>query len=79
MSLTTHNLSCGAAVTHVLLWHYKDIIAGWAGLRLGNKALDIDDPHYEKMKAYKVVPQWVYLIVFIGERLGSAKLNPQRV
>ncbi|WWD01467.1 OPT family small oligopeptide transporter [Kwoniella sp. B9012] len=65
LSLATHNLSCGAAVMHVLLWHYKDILAGWAGIRLGNKNLDVKDPHYEKMKAYKVVPQWAYLIVFI--------------
>nr|XP_019012500.1 OPT family small oligopeptide transporter [Kwoniella pini CBS 10737]OCF51281.1 OPT family small oligopeptide transporter [Kwoniella pini CBS 10737] len=66
MSLTTHNLSCaGAAVTHVILWHYKDIIAGWAGIRRGNKDLDIDDVHYQKMKAYKVVPQWVYGCLFL--------------
>ncbi|ORY26993.1 OPT oligopeptide transporter protein-domain-containing protein [Naematelia encephala] len=66
MSLTTHNLSCGAAVTHMILWHYKDIIAGWAGLRLGYKNDNIDDPHYEKMRAYKVVPHWAYGLVFIA-------------
>ncbi len=49
MSTTTHNLSCGAAVMHVILWHYKDIIHGWKSYRLSSRDESIVDPHYEKV------------------------------
>ncbi len=66
MSTATHNLSCGAAVMHVILWHYKDIARGWRTFR-GGRDEDIMDVHYEKMKIYKDVPQWWYLFMLVGE------------
>ena len=53
---------------HVILWYRKDIAAAWKNLRRKRTtAADIEDPHYEKMKRYRTVPQWVYGVVFIGE------------
>lgn len=70
LSTVTHNLSCGAAVTHIILWHYKDIMAGWRSLRFRKRSADehpiqIDDPHYQKMQVYSAVPQWWYALLLV--------------
>lgn len=57
------NLGIGATITHVLLWHWKDMKDAVNGFRSG----DLDDPHYQVMKKnYKEVPLWVYGGIYLG-------------
>jgi len=51
----------GAAITHFLLWHAKTL---W-NILLKSKTEECDDPHYQKMKIYKEISNWWYLVVFV--------------
>ncbi|EKM55312.1 uncharacterized protein PHACADRAFT_255841 [Phanerochaete carnosa HHB-10118-sp] len=62
--LITSNLSLGAVLTHVCLWHWDDLKPFFRALNPWNRVpLAIHDPHYEKMKVYKQIPRWWYFIV----------------
>ncbi|KAJ3474399.1 hypothetical protein NLI96_g12479 [Meripilus lineatus] len=65
VSQICYNLSLGAAIVHVFLWHWDDLKRAFGGLRFLKGAQDIDDPHYQQMKKYPEVPQWWYLLLFI--------------
>ncbi|THU77231.1 OPT oligopeptide transporter [Dendrothele bispora CBS 962.96] len=66
ISQLSYNLSVGAAVTSLFLWHWpemKKAFGGMAFLKRGHA--DIDDPHYKEMQKYPEVPQYVYGLVFL--------------
>ncbi|KAI0945261.1 hypothetical protein AcW1_001521 [Taiwanofungus camphoratus] len=65
ISQMCYNFSLGAAVVHVLLWHWGDLKRAFGQLRFLKNSDDIDDPHYQEMKKYKEVPQWWYLALFL--------------
>ncbi|KAI0811002.1 OPT oligopeptide transporter [Irpex lacteus] len=65
--LITSNLSLGAVFTHVLIWHWDDLKPFFRSFNPWNRIpLEIHDPHYEKMKAYKAIPRWWYYLVLLG-------------
>ncbi|KAI0819456.1 OPT oligopeptide transporter [Trametes gibbosa] len=64
ISQMCYNFSLGAAIVHVLLWHWADLKKAFGGMRFLKSEQDIDDPHYQQMKKYKEVPQWWYLFLF---------------
>ncbi|KAG7452993.1 OPT oligopeptide transporter [Guyanagaster necrorhizus] len=80
ISQLCYNLSLGSAVTYVLLWHWKELRTAFGGFRFLKRGhADIDDPHYNEMKKYKEVPQWVYGVLFlvsIGVAIGTAYAGP---
>ncbi|KAF4609517.1 hypothetical protein D9613_012220 [Agrocybe pediades] len=49
----------GAAITHFLLWHYPTVYQ----IIRDYKTKGCDDPHYKKMKIYKEISNWWYLII----------------
>ncbi|KAG2006353.1 peptide transporter MTD1 [Coprinopsis cinerea AmutBmut pab1-1] len=57
-----HNLAIGSTITHVLIWYGKDIIQVIRKYRAG----EIYDPHLAKMKAYREVPVWWYIAMFVA-------------
>ncbi|KAF8516700.1 OPT superfamily oligopeptide transporter [Hysterangium stoloniferum] len=60
--LLVSNLALGACV---FLWHWSSIRGAFTASNLrGN--VKIEDEHYEKMKAYKPVPTWWFVALFIG-------------
>ncbi|KAI0071556.1 OPT oligopeptide transporter [Panus rudis PR-1116 ss-1] len=61
--LITSNLSLGAVVTHVALWHWNDLKPFVQSLNPWNK---IPWVHYEKMKAYKPIPRWWFFLVLLA-------------
>ncbi|KAI0926086.1 hypothetical protein AcW1_008352 [Taiwanofungus camphoratus] len=65
--LITSSLSLGAIVTHIILYHRKDLQPFIASLNPWNKTpYTIHDPHYEKMKVYKQIPRWWYYLVLLA-------------
>ncbi|KAJ7212374.1 peptide transporter MTD1 [Mycena rebaudengoi] len=56
------NLSIGATITHVLVWHGKDIVRVIKQFRAGENY----DPHLAKMRMYKEVPMWWYITIFFA-------------
>jgi len=67
LGLITSNLSLGAVVTHVALFHWKDLKPFVLSLNPWNKTQYlVYDAHYEKMKAYKQIPRWWYIVVLIS-------------
>ncbi|KAJ3488990.1 hypothetical protein NLI96_g2467 [Meripilus lineatus] len=65
--LITSNLSLGAVVTHVALYHWNDLKPFVKSLNPWNKdPWVVHDEHYEKMKAYKPIPRWWYLGVLVA-------------
>ncbi|KAH9946487.1 OPT oligopeptide transporter protein-domain-containing protein [Amylocystis lapponica] len=65
ISMMCYNFSFGAAIVHVLLWHWADLKTAFGGLRILRGTNDIDDPHYLEMKKYREVPQWWYILLFV--------------
>ncbi|KAJ7021594.1 OPT oligopeptide transporter [Mycena alexandri] len=66
ISQMCYNLSLGAAVTYLFLWHWPELRAAFGGLRFLKRGhADIDDPHYKEMQKYPEVPQWVYAALFL--------------
>ncbi|THG99979.1 hypothetical protein EW026_g2478 [Hermanssonia centrifuga] len=62
--LITSNLSLGAVLTHVLLWHWDDLRPFFRSFNPWNRIpLQVHDPHFEKMKVYKQIPRWWFYIV----------------
>ncbi|PBK87532.1 OPT oligopeptide transporter [Armillaria gallica] len=80
ISQLCYNLSLGSAVTYVLLWHWQELKAAFGGLRFLKRGhADVDDPHYNEMKKYKEVPQWVYAALFVvslGVAIGTSYAGP---
>ncbi|KAF7799543.1 hypothetical protein EIP86_010780 [Pleurotus ostreatoroseus] len=65
--LITSNLSLGAVLTHVLIWHWDDLKPFFRSLNPWNRVpLVVHDPHYEKIKVYKQIPRWWYFLVLAG-------------
>lgn len=65
--LITSNLSLGAVVTHVGLYHWNDLKPFVQSLNPWNKTpLVINDEHYEKMKVYKPIPRYWFFAVLLG-------------
>ncbi|KAI0628167.1 OPT oligopeptide transporter [Trametes polyzona] len=52
----------GAAVTHFFLWHFKDVYDVVRNVR----TRECEDAHYQKMKVYKEVPAWWFLVMFVA-------------
>ncbi|RPD65255.1 OPT oligopeptide transporter [Lentinus tigrinus ALCF2SS1-7] len=65
ISQMCYNFSLGAAIVHVLLWHWPELRRAFGSARFLKSDQDIDDPHYQAMKKYKEVPQWWYLLLFL--------------
>ncbi|KAJ7678482.1 OPT oligopeptide transporter [Mycena rosella] len=80
VSQMCYNLSLGAAVTYMFLWHWTELRAAFGGLRFLKRGhADIDDPHYKEMQKYPEVPQWVYAALFlvsIGVGIGCSYAGP---
>ncbi|KAF9262064.1 OPT oligopeptide transporter [Marasmius fiardii PR-910] len=55
------SISIGASVTHILIWNGRTV---WRTIKKGRKNAVVD-AHYEKMKAYKEVPFWWYIAMFV--------------
>ncbi|KAI0918814.1 hypothetical protein AcV7_006940 [Taiwanofungus camphoratus] len=67
LALITTNLSLGALVTHVGLWHWQDLKPFVMSLNPWNKSpYLVQDAHWEKMKVYKQIPKWWYIVVLLG-------------
>ncbi|EGO23267.1 hypothetical protein SERLADRAFT_450912 [Serpula lacrymans var. lacrymans S7.9] len=65
ISLLTAYAALGAAFSHVLLWHWKELWMAFKGFNFLKSGQDFDDVHYQKMKVYKEVPQWWYGLTFL--------------
>ncbi|GBE87677.1 predicted protein [Sparassis crispa] len=75
ISQICYNFSLGAAITHVLLWHWKDLKRAFGGMKFLRSNQEIDDPHYQEMKKYAEVPQWWYILLFalsLGVGIGCS-------
>ncbi|KIY43831.1 OPT superfamily oligopeptide transporter [Fistulina hepatica ATCC 64428] len=53
------SLSFGATITHILIWNWRQI---WESIKHSKVS---HSAHYEKMKAFKEVPFWWYLTLFV--------------
>ncbi|KAJ6465562.1 OPT oligopeptide transporter [Mycena vitilis] len=65
----SRTLYIGAALTHFLLWHSKEVYQVVRAGRDGNQ-----DPHFKRMKAYPEMSNWWYLAVFVvsfGVAIGT--------
>ncbi|KAJ7164028.1 OPT oligopeptide transporter [Mycena crocata] len=80
VSQLCYNLSLGAAVTYLFLWHWPELRAAFGGLRFLKRGhAEVDDPHYKEMQKYPEVPQWVYAALFlvsIGVGIGCSYAGP---
>ncbi|GAA6013368.1 hypothetical protein JCM10207_000871 [Rhodosporidiobolus poonsookiae] len=56
------NFAIGATLTHVAIWYWRPILNAVKGFR----ERSIPDPHYQAMRKYKEVPQWVYGGIMLG-------------
>jgi len=64
--LITSNLSLGACVTHVALYHWNDLKPFIQSMNPWNKnVFFVHDAHFEKMKVYKQIPRWWYTAVLL--------------
>ncbi|KAH9833277.1 OPT oligopeptide transporter [Rhodofomes roseus] len=65
--LITSNLSLGAIVTHIALFHWNDLKPFVLSLNPWNKTEHlVHDAHWEKMKVYKQIPRWWYLVILLA-------------
>ncbi|EPS95668.1 OPT oligopeptide transporter [Fomitopsis schrenkii] len=65
--LITSNLSLGALVTHIALYHWSDLKPFVLSMNPWNKTeYLVHDAHWEKMKAYKQIPRWWYFAILVG-------------
>ncbi|KAG2061444.1 OPT superfamily oligopeptide transporter [Suillus hirtellus] len=67
--------SMGAAFSHILLWHWRELWGAFKGFNFLKSEQEFDDVHFQRMKVYKEVPQWWYGSVFIvslGLAIGMA-------
>lgn len=94
ISQLAYNLSLGAAIVHVFIWHWKELKEAFGGMRFMKNGQDIDDPHFEstlhfysscmvlmqvaEMKVYKEVPQWWYLSLLFGALAVAIGCNVRR-
>ncbi|KAF7346573.1 hypothetical protein MSAN_01885400 [Mycena sanguinolenta] len=80
ISQLCYNLSLGAAVTYLFLWHWPEMRSAFGGLRFLKRGhAEIDDPHYKEMQKYPEVPQWVYAALFLvslGVGIGCSYAGP---
>ncbi|KAJ7086088.1 OPT oligopeptide transporter [Mycena belliarum] len=80
ISQMCYNLSLGAAVTYMFLWHWPELRAAFGGMRFLQRGhADVEDPHYKEMQKYLEVPQWVYAVLFLvslGVGIGCSYAGP---
>ncbi|KAJ6508507.1 OPT oligopeptide transporter [Mycena sanguinolenta] len=80
ISQLCYNLSLGAAVTYLFLWHWPELRSAFGGLRFLKRGhAEIDDPHYKGTRVLAEVPQWVYAALFfvsIGVGIGCSYAGP---
>ncbi|CAK5277553.1 unnamed protein product [Mycena citricolor] len=80
ISQLCYNLSLGCAITTIFLWHWKELKAAFGSMQfLQNSPDNIDDPHYQEMRKYPEVPQWVYMALFLaslGVGIGCSYAGP---
>ncbi|KDR65867.1 hypothetical protein GALMADRAFT_81439 [Galerina marginata CBS 339.88] len=51
----------GAAITHFFLWHYPTVFR----IIRDYRTKQCDDPHYRRMKIYKEMSNWWYLVILV--------------
>ncbi|KAJ7771898.1 OPT superfamily oligopeptide transporter [Mycena olivaceomarginata] len=88
ISQLCYNLSLGAAVTYLFLWHWPELRSAFGGIRFLKRGhAEVDDPHYKEMQKYHTesysvgseIPQWVYALLFfvsIGVVIGRSYAGP---
>ncbi|KAH8822770.1 OPT oligopeptide transporter protein-domain-containing protein [Flagelloscypha sp. PMI_526] len=82
VSQLCYNLSLGSAITYVLVWHWKELKTAFGNMRFLQTSADINDPHYNQMKKYKEVPQWVYgglFVVCLALSIGLSYAGPNGI
>jgi hypothetical protein len=62
------NLSIGAIIVHIILWHGDEI---WGSIEDFRRGVITDDAHYKAMQVYREVPMWWYIAIFIGALIVS--------
>ncbi|KAJ4480874.1 OPT oligopeptide transporter [Lentinula aciculospora] len=65
------SLSFGATITHIIIWHGKELWGALVAARAGT----VEDAHYEKMKVYKEVPFWWYTAMFVASMAIAIATN----
>ncbi|KDQ54237.1 hypothetical protein JAAARDRAFT_402902 [Jaapia argillacea MUCL 33604] len=63
--LLVSNLALGSCIVHVFLWNWKEISGAFKFTHFRH-GVEIDDPHYNKMKQYKPVPHWWFIAIFLA-------------
>ncbi|PCH43920.1 peptide transporter MTD1 [Wolfiporia cocos MD-104 SS10] len=58
------NMSIGATIVHISLWHGKEILAAFKDYFV--RRVPVEDAHYEKMARYREVPGWWYGAIAIA-------------
>ncbi|KAJ3784083.1 OPT oligopeptide transporter [Lentinula aff. detonsa] len=80
VSQLCYNLSIGAAVTTLLLWHWPELTKAFGKMQIFRSGpSDVDDPHYQEMLKYPEVPQWAYgalLITSLAICIGTSYAAP---
>lgn len=56
-SLMTTAMGLGGLIVHVLLFLSREVIEDFRRVKMGT----LDDPHFQAMKKYKPIPEWVWL------------------
>ncbi|KAF9037805.1 OPT oligopeptide transporter [Hymenopellis radicata] len=57
------SLAFGATVTHMIIWNGKQV---WDAIKTAGPVMSRMVSHYEKMKVYKEVPMWWYILMFVS-------------
>ncbi|KAJ3901475.1 OPT oligopeptide transporter [Lentinula edodes] len=76
----SYNLSLGAAVTTMLLWHWPKLSKAFGKMQiLKSGPADVDDPHYQGENLIAEVPQWAYgalLLASLAVCIGTSYAAP---
>ncbi|EIW85265.1 OPT oligopeptide transporter, partial [Coniophora puteana RWD-64-598 SS2] len=64
ISLLVSYGSTGAAFSHIMLWHWRQLWEAFRGFNFLRSKQDFDDVHFQKMKVYPEVPQSWYCALF---------------
>lgn len=74
ISQMCYNFSLGAAIVHVLLWHWPDLKRAFGGMRFLKSNQDIDDPHFQgkRLRRYLSSIRMLTLLRRDEEVQGSA-------
>lgn len=65
ISQLAYNVSLGAAVTYIIIWHHRELRAAFGSFKFLRRAPeDLDDPHYQRKNSNSS-----------AEHLGPTRLN----